>query len=801
MSLSQPRATFRSSAMAIACALVASLFVIAEPLATQSKADYTSFTSYTNDGAITYNDRVCNLGDPNDHSSSATAFEISTSEQLWEVTDCVSNSATIFFELANDIDVSGSTAPTTSPIGFSTSSVAYSFSGVLDGKDKNVSALSMSTTTNVGLFSLIENATFSNLVIAGSIESTAGYAGALAAVSKGNLSLLSVVNEASVSGNGFGTGGLIGQINGGVVLIESSSNLGNVESSKNRVGGLIGESFATSLVVSSSQNLGKVTAANVRVGGLIGDAGTVTIRNSHNSGMVEGAGSVGGLVGNAFVNFGVGAKGDVAVETSSNSGSVSATTGASAGGLVGSTDGSVTVRSSQNSGTISASTNRAGGLVGYAAGNANISQGHNIGAISAGTDEVGGLLGRVQLNLVSDSSYNNGPISGYQHLGGLVGMANGNAQISASHNTGTVSGTSRMGGLAGSVQNNGNVISSYNSGLIDGTDDLGGLMGYVQLNSVISYSYNTGTLLGSNRLGGLVGYVQFGNSSRLDFSYNVGMVSGSSNADGLAGQVSSLMTTSAFSSVPSDFVATSTVGDLRLASGFAGFDFDNVWGFGTCNENNGYPMLRIFAQVDSYYTIGCYTAPVADSVEAPTPTPVYSGPVIDSALKVKAGSEVTFTGNRLASVTAAFVGGVKLSVITAERQSLVLGVASTLSPGTYDLVLQSSFGTLTFQQGLTVLASSTEKTETETSTEPEQMDRKLTVGALDGFVAIYSKGYEGKKLSAKVAGKWLVVSGLDESWNGNNYSRTLRAAGAGFEIKVQLYIDGKFMRTERVTTR
>ena len=83
----------------------------------------------------------------------------------------------------------------------------------------------------------------------------------------------------------------------------------------------------------------------------------------------------------------------------------------------------------------------------------------------------------------------------------------------------------------------------------------------------------------------------------------------------------------------------------------------------------------------------------------------------------------------------------------------------------------------------------------------EATDRKLTVGSHTGFVVIYSRGYEGKKLSAKVAGKWLVVSELDESWNGHNYSRTLRAAASGYDVKVHLYIDGKYMRTERITTR
>ena len=80
-------------------------------------------------------------------------------------------------------------------------------------------------------------------------------------------------------------------------------------------------------------------------------------------------------------------------------------------------------------------------------------------------------------------------------------------------------------------------------------------------------------------------------------------------------------------------------------------------------------------------------------------------------------------------------------------------------------------------------------------------DKKITVGTFKGYIAIYTKGYDGSKLSAKVAGKWLVVSSLDESWKGNDYSRTVRFTGAGYEINVHLYIDGEFVRTDVVTTK
>jgi subtilisin family serine protease len=82
----------------------------------------------------------------------------------------------------------------------------------------------------------------------------------------------------------------------------------------------------------------------------------------------------------------------------------------------------------------------------------------------------------------------------------------------------------------------------------------------------------------------------------------------------------------------------------------------------------------------------------------------------------------------------------------------------------------------------------------------ENPEQKITVGTFNGFIAIFSRGYEGQKLSAKVAGKWLVQDPI-ENYKSFDYSRVTRNTGAGFDITVELYIDGQFIRTEKVTTR
>jgi hypothetical protein len=205
----------------------------------------------------------------------------------------------------------------------------------------------------------------------------------------------------------------------------------------------------------------------------------------------------------------------------------------------------------------------------------------------------------------------------------------------------------------------------------------------------------------------------------------------------------------------------------------------------------------------SGYTAGSATvassaldpAPSGDSaVEQGSQAAAYSGPTFDAAKTVAAGSEVTFTGRRLQLVSSAHAGQLQLQIVQAASSSLTVFIPTSLSANVYDLTVHSSNGKLTFHQGLKVLGPQDQIVGLEAGP-------KLTVGSFKGYVAIYTKGYEGQKLSAKVAGKWLVVDPLKESWRQNNYSRTVRFTGAGYDIFVHLYIDGEFVKTEMLTTK
>jgi hypothetical protein len=71
---------------------------------------------------------------------------------------------------------------------------------------------------------------------------------------------------------------------------------------------------------------------------------------------------------------------------------------------------------------------------------------------------------------------------------------------------------------------------------------------------------------------------------------------------------------------------------------------------------------------------------------------------------------------------------------------------------------------------------------------------KVNVGTFKGYVALYAKGYKGQKMSAIVAGKWIVVESL-----ASDFERVVRFTGAGYTITTKIYIDGVQIGSEFTT--
>jgi len=75
-------------------------------------------------------------------------------------------------------------------------------------------------------------------------------------------------------------------------------------------------------------------------------------------------------------------------------------------------------------------------------------------------------------------------------------------------------------------------------------------------------------------------------------------------------------------------------------------------------------------------------------------------------------------------------------------------------------------------------------------------DQKVNAGSFKGYVAVYAKGYEGKRLSAKIGNDWVVVEAL-----ASNFERVTDFTGAGYTIAVRIYIDRVLVDTITVTTK
>jgi len=75
-------------------------------------------------------------------------------------------------------------------------------------------------------------------------------------------------------------------------------------------------------------------------------------------------------------------------------------------------------------------------------------------------------------------------------------------------------------------------------------------------------------------------------------------------------------------------------------------------------------------------------------------------------------------------------------------------------------------------------------------------DQKVNAGSFKGYVAVYAKGYEGQRLSAKIGNDWVVVDSL-----ASDFERVVDFTGAGYTIAVRIYIDRVLVDTITVTTK
>lgn len=259
--------------------------------------------------------------------------------------------------------------------------------------------------------------------------------------------------------------------------------------------------------IHAEAKISNLTLSNVnitgysQVGGLAGfSRGTFTRCNVE--GVISSDSRIGGLVGR---NEGI-------IDQCSSMGSVTATTGNNAGGLVGRNYDGYIISSYSKCDIYGYGNNSYGGLIGW--NEADVDNCFATGDV-IGTLYCGGMVGRNYDGTISNCYATGNVTSSTNGIGGLVGNNGGLPSIHfptivQSFATGNVEGDGSVGGLAGI--NDYNITDCYATGTVYGTNSVyyqkgvGGLVGELCEDAVIQHSYSVGHVSGNQPLGGLVGY-------------------------------------------------------------------------------------------------------------------------------------------------------------------------------------------------------------------------------------------------------------------------------------------------------
>jgi surface protein len=181
----------------------------------------------------------------------------------------------------------------------------------------------------------------------------------------------------------------------------------------------------------------------------------------------------------------------------------------------------------------------------------------------------------------------------------------------------------------------------------------------------------------------------------------------------------------------------------------------------------------------------------------PKPATPYYGPISRplAHTEANAGEQVTVSGFRLDVVEKVMVGDQELEMLAADKTSMNLVIPENLS-GLVDLSLHWKNGE---RAGIYRVSQALDIAPTETATEPLEVaesETKVNAGSFKGYVAVYAKGHEGKRLSAKIGKDWVIVPEL-----ASNFERITDFTGAGVDIAVRIFIDRVLMDTVNLTTK
>lgn len=166
------------------------------------------------------------------------------------------------------------------------------------------------------------------------------------------------------------------------------------------------------------------------------------------------------------------------------------------------------------------------------------------------------------------------------------------------------------------------------------------------------------------------------------------------------------------------------------------------------------------------------------------------------------GLRLRIQGQFLDLVSALTVGTASATIVS-KTPGLLIVTIPVPKIGSYDLVLTYGAQQLALPGGLKVTVDYLKPSPTTSpsvsdsaSVSPGTPNTRISIGTFKGFVAVYFKGYEGTRVSLKLAGKWVVVPKIK-----SDYFRLVLKTGAGYVVKTEIYINKKLVTERTLRTR
>jgi len=163
-----------------------------------------------------------------------------------------------------------------------------------------------------------------------------------------------------------------------------------------------------------------------------------------------------------------------------------------------------------------------------------------------------------------------------------------------------------------------------------------------------------------------------------------------------------------------------------------------------------------------------------------------------------AGTTAGDSGTASIAVTYAGTAGIPVGSMPTETNASgefqISVLTSAADSGTFTLTaVYSSAGASTATADL---VSSVQRITVGEAAATVSEEQKVNAGSFKGYVAVYAKGYQGQRMSAKIGNDWVVVESL-----ASNFERVVDFTGAGYTIAVRIYIDRVLVDTITVTTK